>query len=415
MTTPTHALPASSERRIYQLDLRSWKGATLAVLALRLLLAGWVLFVSAVYPFTALEQQVSIVPGTSSFGQWMQRVLVAPWLRYDTWNYQRIIDHGYSLEEGTAAFHPLYPLLASPLSWLFGNNPVLALLTVSTLATIVLCVLLARYTELFHDPELVQTTGWLLLIVPPAYILLAPYNESTFLLLAVGALWMMHRERWWLAGLLGGLAALTRQQGIALALPLAWGLFTAIRGGRTRVWNIAALGLVPLGYALFVLYRAVTLGDLAALANAAGPADFLRRLLVSSSSEQVVVGQRIAWPWEPLFAVIGLIAAGSDTHAQLINLLLGWAGVLAALFGLRWMTVPERLYVLGIIGLSLCYYNSDISPYLSLPRHMLLAFPILFVVARWVGTGARRRILFEGLFLFNLFLAGAFTGRGWVP
>jgi Gpi18-like mannosyltransferase len=246
--------------------------------------------VSAFYPDNPLEARVGLVPGDAPVDQWLQRVLVMPWVRYDVRWYQQIADHGYQPGEGTAAFHPLYPLLAKLVASLLGGNTYLALLLVSTFACIALCVVFTRYVEDIHGEQLARSSGWLLLLGPLGFILLIPYNESLFLALAVATLWATARDRWWIAGLLGALAALTRQQGLALALPLAWALVLALRERRARAWDIGALLLVPCGYALFVFYRAITLGDLNMLAQSRDSADFLRGLLVSRSSELVLVG-----------------------------------------------------------------------------------------------------------------------------
>jgi hypothetical protein len=194
-----------------------------------------------------------------------------------------------------------------------------------------------------------------LLLAPPAFILLAPYNESTFLVCAVGAVWAIHRERWRLAGLLGGFAALTRQQGIALVVPLAWELVIALRQRRIRPWMFGAVLLVPLGYGIFLAYRAIVLGDLAALMQADSLAGFVRTLMVSPSSEQIVIGQRIAWPWEPFHDHLRMIVRTPAPYHLVIDLALGWASVLVVLAGLRSMTRIERAYSGTIMVLSLCY------------------------------------------------------------
>ena len=128
-----------------------------------------------------------------------------PWVRYDVRWYQQIADHGYRPGEGTAAFHPLYPLLAKLLAPLVGGNIYLALLLVSTIACTALCVVFARYVEDIHGEQFAQPAGWLLLLGPLGFILLIPYNEGLFLTLAVAMLWATARERWWLAGLFGAL------------------------------------------------------------------------------------------------------------------------------------------------------------------------------------------------------------------
>ncbi|NNJ09284.1 hypothetical protein EKD04_002980 [Chloroflexales bacterium ZM16-3] len=413
MTAPEARIAPLPATRL-AIDLRRPAGAAIAALLLRLLFGLFALPISATFPETSLEKQIGLLPGSTPLGIWLQRVAVEPWVRYDAWNYIRIVDHGYRVEEGTAAFHPLYPLISAPFALLLGNAP-LALLIVATLATISATVIFARYVERFHGADLAVPAAAALLLAPPSFIMLAPYNEGLFLLLAVGCLWATREQRWWLAGTLGGLACLTRQQGLALALPLAWALLVALRERRVRWWQLAAVGLVPLGYALFVAYRAVALGDLARLAGASSPADFLRGLLVSSSSEQVVTGQRIAWPWEPLIDQVRLLFSKPNSYHLAMDLLLGYAMLVVVALGWRSMDALERLYCAGIITLSLGYYNGVLDPYLSLPRHMLLAFPLYVALARMLGTGMRRRYGMYALLLLNAFLAGAFIRHGWVP
>jgi hypothetical protein len=398
-----------------RIDLRKIGDAVLVVMVLRVALGLLALPISALFPDNRLEEQVGLAPGSAPLGQWLQRVLVMPWVRYDVRWYQQIADGGYRAGEGTAAFHPLYPLLARLITPILGGNTYLALLLVSTCACAALCAVFTRYVEDIHGQQYAQPAGWLLLLGPLGFILLIPYNEGLFLTLAVAALWATARERWWLAGLFGALAALTRQQGLALALPLAWALLVALRERRARPWHAGALLLVPCGYALFVIYRAIALGDLAMLAQAHGPADFVRGLLVSRSSEIVLGGQRIAWPWDPLIDQVRLIFTTPDSYDLVIDLVLGWAGVLVIALGWRRMPAHERLYSLAIVALTLCYYNGYRAPSLSLPRHMLLAFPLFVVLARWAGSGRRLRLLVELLACANLFLVGAYVRHGWIP
>ncbi len=413
-TTPTSTINSGLTWKPWRFDLRTLAGAALAVLLLRVLLGLWVLPVSAAYPETELEQQVGLLPGDAPLGAWLQRVLLMPWMRYDALNYEKLILHGYSTEQGTTAFHPLYFLLAGPVAWATGGNAPLALLLVSTLASMVLCFLFARYVAEVHAPELANRAGWLLLLLPPSFILLAPYNEATFMALAVGSIWAMQRERWWLAGLLGGLAALTRQQGIALALPMAWALVTMFRERRLALWHIGALALIPGAYGAFVAFRKLVLGDYEALLQAQGPLEFLRNLLVSPSSEKIVQGQRIAWPWEGIIDQTWLVFTQPYSYYLAFDLVLGMAMVLVVVLGWRVLTMHERLFGLAIVGLSLCYYNGERFPLLSLPRHMLIAFPLYIVLAHWFAAGRRLRWLLVLGVLFHLLLAALFVRRGWI-
>src|SRR5687767_8468695 len=80
--------------------------------------------------------------------------------------------------------------------------------------------------EEIEDParreRFARLTVLLVALFPTGFFLLAPYPEALFLALTVASLYLARQGRWWLAGLAGLLAALTRFQGAFLALPLAY-------------------------------------------------------------------------------------------------------------------------------------------------------------------------------------------------
>jgi hypothetical protein len=431
-TIPPDAEPARSTKPWLRLDLTTVVGVVLTILLLRSAYGFLFLFISSMMPQTPLEVQVSVIPGQAPFAEWLQRTLILPWLRYDAWNYQRIVEHGYRLSEGTAAFHPLYALLAWPVAALTTNGP-FALLLVSTLATALLIAIFVRYVARFHSEPLAQPATWLLLLVPPSFILLAIYTESTFLVFAVGSVWAMNQRRWWLAALAGALATLTRQQGLALALPLGillllelWNQVQAERNlkGTGIPWRLILRGLtrtalisslIPLAYGAFVIYRTIGLGEGTALNSADTPFQYLWSLLVSESAQHVAYGQRVAWPWEVLGDQLQLIQLYPQKYPLYIDLALGWGLAAIVLLGLPKMTLAERWYSIGILVLSFCYYNGELMPYMALPRHVMLAFPLYIVLARWLHQPRTYRYALQGFGLFNIFLAGAYARLAWIP
>ena len=93
--------------RVGWMDLRRVGGATLAVLCMRLVFGVLALAIRVFFPRSALEQQISLTPGAAPFGEWLQRAFLLPWMHYDSWLYFSIVDHGYTVGENTANFHPL--------------------------------------------------------------------------------------------------------------------------------------------------------------------------------------------------------------------------------------------------------------------------------------------------------------------
>lgn len=399
-------MPASSSSPRF--DWRNPTTAFALVLLLRLVLGLWALPISAQFPDTPLEQHVGLKP-QAPWGRWLQRVAVAPYLRYDALHYETIVQRGYSLHDGTASFHPLYPLLAKPIFKLTGSAA-LSLMLVSLIATTALGVVMARYTFKFHGPQGAQTATWLFMLGPLGFVLLLPYTESTFLLWAVACLWAMRDNRWLLAGAMGALACLTRQQGLALLVPLVWCVWQAARKNGLKWQHGVALLLPIAGYGSFSLYRILVLGD--------GGAHWPRALLVSDAAQHIVAGQHIAPPWQPLLREIALLNTPAP-YSFVFDLTLGLGAVLLLALGWRQLHPTERCYGGAITMLSLCYFNGPASPLLSLPRHMMLAFPLLFGMAKWASSGPnssiKTRWMLQLGFIINLLLAGAFVRHGWVP
>src|SRR5437773_1426211 len=102
---------------------------------------------------------------------------------------------------------------------------------------------------------------------PLAFVLFAPYTEALFLLSSVVVFLMARRRAWWMAGTAAGLAALTRQQGVFLLIPLAWELWEWSGRDWRKVlgnWRSAmSLALAPAGLLVWLVYRAVVLADIA--------------------------------------------------------------------------------------------------------------------------------------------------------
>jgi len=332
------------------------------------------------------------------------------WERWDAVYYARIVTNGYSADDGTTNFHPLYPLLAWPIAQI-TSSPILALLFVSSIATAALYLFFKRFASLDY-PEASAKIGSLLFIFwPISYVFYLPYTESTWLCFAVLCLIYARQSRWWAAGVCASAATLTRQQGLFLMIPVAWELWET--SGRSvkdlfKAWRSwSALLLPPVAYGLWITFRSIALGSFKPDFSSFGA--FVYSTFLSPASHRIVEGQQFMWPWKAMYVAIQRALSLSYLNPW-IDLTFGAIFLLLVAMAWRHIRPSYRLYVVVIVLVSFSYHTGMTSTggaYLSLPRHLLLAFPV-FVgllprLERWellllTSCGATMTFLLFGYF-----------------
>lgn len=464
MTRPILAQPTIAPVSLARL-LRYAAPLALLWLFLRVLLSFWAALVSVYAPKSAIEHALPLWPPTEPLNLWLERVILQPWLRRDVVHYLAIIERGYRLDDGSAQFHPLYPWVSAFVAGALNISALAGLLLVSSLCGLALLLAFERLALLDLDPGAARWAAVFLALFPVSYVIFAPYTEAMFLLWAVLALYYARQGSWLAAGLVGALAALTRQQGIVLLLPLLWELwvqgradmrrqqaedsadlpntlqlkeqsdsgspglagaeqvrFAVTRPGPANVlrWAIQpstlrallCLALIPAGYGLFKLYRSFVLGEM--VADFGGVQQLIFSLLISPSSNLVVPVQGIVPPWQALFAAFSVLG-GPDGYVTAIDLSFGLLFVLLTALSLRHMRGSYRIYSLAILLLSFSYYTGPVYPYMGLPRHCLLAVPVFLGLPNLLRRPSLH-LLYTGLGLFgSLLLTSLYVSEGWVP
>ena len=382
---------------------------------LRFITSLWVALVSTLRPFTEIEKRLPLWPPSSHPSDWLERAIIAPWQRWDTEWYEKIITKGYHMDDGTAQFHPLYPWLATPLARL-GFHPVLSLLFVSSISSFLLLLCFLQLARCDLSAEAAQTSTILLTTFPVAMILFAPYPEALFLTWAVLCLLWARRGQWVLAGASGALAMLTRQQGIFLTIPLAWELWEASgRSSRQIIKNwrsVLTLIMIPAGWLIWIAYRAIALNDIVVKFNSFH--SLVYSLFISPSANQVVTEQQFIWPWQAIIIAFNILLNSPDVDIY-VNLLLAiWFIII---IGLAWrkMRTSYRLYCFAITWISLSYYTGPVHPYMGLPRHLFLAFPVFIGLAPYISKPQVRLLSLLPNIFGMIFLLWLFVLEGWVP
>jgi hypothetical protein len=204
------------------------------------------------------------------------------WARWDSEWYLLIAERGYDVGSmrtqfglgtdpmGTAGFLPLYPVLIRAVSPILGG--VGAGVLVSNLALFASLFLLHRLVrdELSGEVgELAATVACAALLVHPSSLFLsAVYSESLFLALSLGVFLCARRGRFAAAGVIGGLAALTRPFGVLLVIPVVWEWWEHRRtpsASTTPWWSVGWAALIPGALGTYMLFCQVTFGDALAL------------------------------------------------------------------------------------------------------------------------------------------------------
>lgn len=179
--------------------------------------------------------------------------LISPLATWDGGWYVRIANEGYGGQEASAAFWPLYPLLLSLGNALTGLPYAAFGVLLSNAAFLALLIVLFRLVRADYGQVIATRTVWLIALWPLAFFFSAVYTESLFLLLIVGAIALGRSQRWTAAALVVAMAALTRNSGVLLILPLAV-MLVQQRGWHPRGWwvrgaQLGAAALAPLVFA----------------------------------------------------------------------------------------------------------------------------------------------------------------------
>ncbi|MHB8596791.1 MAG: mannosyltransferase family protein [Ktedonobacteraceae bacterium] len=190
------------------------------------------------------------------------------WNRWDSGIFTTIAKYGYTNYDRTA-FFPLYPMLERALMYVTHNDPFIAGLVISDLAGLGIFVVLYRLVKDDFSAELAERTVLYLAIFPTAFYLASGYNESLFIFLSLMSFYQLRRGHWWLAGIFGLLASLTRSAGLLMLIPFCYEYlrqhtfqWKAIR------WDVLAGTLIPAGIALFGVWCFIQYHDFLAFSHA---------------------------------------------------------------------------------------------------------------------------------------------------
>lgn len=309
--------------------------------------------------------------------------LLTSWNHWDATRFLDVAQYGYQSIVDTP-FFPLFPLLIRGLAWLAGNQGYLVFgMFISNAALLGSLFVLYQLATEALGKQVGRRTLLYLCIFPTAFFFFTAYNESLFLLLTSSTFLAMQRQKWWLAGLLGLLATLTRSAGLLLVFPYlceVWmsreqslstyppaSLIQQAKRLFPQIWPVLLMPLGTISYCLFCWY---TFGNPLAFATV-----------------QSHWGRVTAFPlWSLIAAFIQLFAIqpfGSFNEAHLLLDMAATFGAIALAFmGWRKLRPSYTLWIGLLIFymlLSPALTQADILQ--SNQRFILEMFPAFLILA----------------------------------
>ncbi|MFM8828740.1 MAG: hypothetical protein ACKOGE_05600 [Actinomycetota bacterium] len=374
----------------------AWLGVPLvAWLASRLFVTGLGVISSVSFGRAEIGLDQAVPRALNLFGSW------------DTTWYLDIARRGYAFDVGqvgevftNVAFFPLMPMIM----WValaLGLNPFWVSIIVSNAMFLVALVALFNLTKGRFGHEMAVRATWVLALAPPAVAASMAYTEGAALGLAVLAGYLAWKGHFGWAGSVAAVAVLTRPTGVLAVVPvvmLAWALGEE---GRRRRLVKALLPAAVVGVA-FLAYMQFRQGSWALPLEAQA----------AWGRGQLGVGLLSLLPAKLGQALGGLFGGdligsrdllGKETISELTGLSVGdWSAVVRdVLFGVIYVFLLARLWrregglrspwvLYAFLVLVIPLSSGSVT---SLARLGLLAYPLAWPMAEWLGEGGpgRRR------------------------
>ncbi|GER87496.1 hypothetical protein KDW_16580 [Dictyobacter vulcani] len=242
--TEAKSLPA-----LWWSALQPWRKAAFAVLP-TFLATRFLLLVLTYFGAILFNSQ-----GASSFAFTANSILYN-WYHWDAPRNLTIATQGYTDPSYTALF-PLYPAIVHLFSAPLHMDILLAAMIISNVAFFAALMVLYLLAEGEFDAGTARRAVLYLAVFPTALFFFTAYNTSLFLFFTLLCIYLLRRGSWWLAGLIGALAALTDLPGSVLFIIFLCEFWRQQGPTFRQQWQEKGIGgriaqVLPLVAALFI-------------------------------------------------------------------------------------------------------------------------------------------------------------------
>lgn len=353
---------------------------------------------------TSLSVKLLPLRGSDLLGGGIEKYQAAPWfygwVNFDGEHYLSIAERGYrDLEQ---AFFPVFPILTNILSRPFSGNMeslIVSGLIISNIAFLFSLIILWKLVLLDYSKKIAYLTIITLLVYPTSFYFSAFYSESLFLFLTLSSFYLMRKNKWIWASILGGFSSGTRVFGILL-MPA---FFIEALQKKNNIHKYFWIFIIPIGLFVYMYYQWVTIDDPLAFYH-------LQKIIGPQHSEGITLLPQIYFRYIKILFSVDLQNPIYST--VVLEFFTGLLFFVLPLYG--FFKKMKKSYIFyALAGFILPTIQGSFS---STPRYVLVLFPSFLALAlclNFVKLPIRAAILI--LFCIWLIFESALFFRGyWV-
>jgi len=305
---------------------------------------------------------------------------------FDGVHYIRIAQDGYE-QEFTQAFFPFYPILIKLFSYITFDNFLFSSLVLSNVAFLAGLILFYRMVCKIYDKKIAAWSAAFVLTFPTSFYFGSAYSESLFFLLIISYFYLIYKKRIILASLVGAFASATRLIGIFL-------IFS--RKPKLKISNILPILIIPTGLLSYMLYLTLVFKN---------PFYFISAQQVfgqERSVQGIVLLPQIFWRYFKIITTTSGVPL-MNASLELISTVFALALLIFA-----YKKVKREWLVFSLLAVLLPTLSGTL---VSMPRYILVAFPIYVVLAQIRST--LTKVVLLSIFLTALAVLTLFYTRGY--
>lgn len=307
---------------------------------------------------------------------------------FDGVHYLGIAKDAYAYQF-TQAFFPAYPILIRIFAFFTFGNLLISALIVSNLCFLFALTLFYKLITKIHGQQIAFWSTLFLLAFPTSYYFGAVYTEGLFFLTIISSFFLLENGKIIAASLIGFLASATRLIGLFLAPVIFF-------GSKKSFWPLL---IIPLGFLAYVLYLQIEFNN---------PLYFLTSQEIfgqGRTTTSIILLPQVFWRYAKILA--------TTSSLTFTIALFELASTIFALIAL-WFAYKKHFKKEWLIFSLLAILTPTLTGTLtSMPRYVLVAFPMYLVLASIENTIIKLAILITSIILL-IITTSLFTQGYWV-